>query len=93
MLNSQKHLYKERPVLVEIKRNHICGGKILLKQEFSDGLQISTDIEIFTIPLIIHYYLLRLIKNTTQIFHTLNRNVGFFQVSARGVGIILCINA
>ena len=33
-------------------------GKILLKQ-FSDGLQISMNIKDITIPLIIHYYLLR----------------------------------
>ena len=30
-------------------------GKILLKQEFSDGLQISMNIKDITIPLIIHY--------------------------------------
>ena len=42
-------------------------GKILLKQEFSDGLQISMNIKDITIPLIIHYYLLS-IQNTTQIF-------------------------
>ena len=29
-------------------------GKILLKQEFSDGLQISMNIKDITIPLIIH---------------------------------------
>ena len=40
----------------------------LLKQEFSDGLQISMNIKDITIPLIIHYYLLS-IQNTTQIFH------------------------
>ena len=33
-------------------------GKTLLKQEFSDGLQISMNIKDITIPLIIHYYLL-----------------------------------
>ena len=42
-------------------------GKILLKQEFSDGLQISMNIKDITIPLIIHYYL-QGIQNTTQIF-------------------------
>ena len=41
--------------------------KILLKQEFSDGLQISMNAKDITIPLIIHYYLLS-IQNTTQIF-------------------------
>ena len=40
--------------------------KILLKQEFSDGLQISMNIKDITI-VIIHYYLLS-IQNTTQIF-------------------------
>ena len=40
----------------------------LLKQEFSDGLQISMNIKDITIPLIIHYYLLESIQNTTQIF-------------------------
>ena len=44
---------------VEIKRNHISSIEILLKQEFSDGLQISMNIKDITIPLIIHYYLLR----------------------------------
>ena len=43
-------------------------GKILLKQEFSDGLQISMNIKDITIPLIIyHYYLLRAFR-TLQIF-------------------------
>ena len=36
----------------EIKRNHTPSntGKILLKQEFSDGLQISMNIKDITIP-------------------------------------------
>ena len=38
-------------------------GKILLKQEFSDGLQISMNIKDITIPLIIHYYLLRAFRH------------------------------
>ena len=42
--------------------------KILLKQEFSDGLQISMNIKGLTIPLIIHYYL-QSIQNTTPILH------------------------
>ena len=41
--------------------------KILLKQEFSDGLQISMNIKDITMPLIIHYYLLRAFR-TLQIF-------------------------
>ena len=44
----------------------------MLKQEFSDGLQISMNIKDITIPLIIHYYLLS-IQNTTSF--TLNHNV------------------
>ena len=43
-------------------------GKILLKQEFSDGLQISMNIKAYYYTLIIHYYLLESIQNTTQIF-------------------------
>ena len=36
-------------MIVEIKRNHISNtGKILLKQEFSDGLQISMNIKDIT---------------------------------------------
>ena len=41
--------------------------KILLIQEFSDGLQISMNIKDITILTVIHYYLLRAL-NTTQIF-------------------------
>ena len=48
------------------KSHFTIQGKILLKQEFSDGLQISMNIKDITI-LIIHYYLLS-IQNTTQIF-------------------------
>ena len=44
-------------------------GKILLKQEFSDGLQISMNIKDITIPLIIHYYLLRAFRT----LHNLSR--------------------
>ena len=43
-------------------------GKILLKQEFSDGLQISMNIKDITIPLIIHYYLLRAFRTLHKIF-------------------------
>ena len=42
--------------------------QILLKQEFSDGLQIST-IKDITIPLIIHYYLLRAFRTLHKSFH------------------------
>ena len=44
-------------------------GKILLKQEFPDGLQISMNIKDITIPLIIHYYLLRAFRTLHKSFH------------------------
>ena len=43
-------------------------GKILLKQEFSDGLQISMNIKDITIPLIIHYHCIDSIYNIIQFF-------------------------
>ena len=58
-------------------------GKILLKQEFSDGLQISMNIKDITIPLIIHYYLLRAFRTLHKSFHA-NHNVRFLPVSAPG---------
>ena len=64
------HLIETSCDRLESRGNHILGntGKFLLKQEFSDGLQISMNIKDITIPLIIHYYLLESIQNTTQIF-------------------------
>ena len=67
-------------------RNHFSNtGKILLKQEFSDGLNIHEHKDI-TIPLIIHYYLHESIQNTTQNLSTLNHNVRFLPCQHRGVG-------
>ena len=43
--------------------------KILLKQEFSDGLQISMNIKDITIPLIIHYYLPEHSEHYCKSFH------------------------
>ena len=65
------HLIETSYDKVEIKRNHISAiqGKILLKQEFSDGLQISMNIKDITIPLIIHYYLLRAFRTLHKSFH------------------------
>ena len=40
-----------------------------------------------TIPLIIHYYLLRAFKKTTQIFSTKSKRL-FFRTVIRGVGIM-----
>ena len=70
MLNSQKpHLMETSYDRVEIKRSLLFQQyrKILLKQEFSDGLQISMNAKDITIPLIIHYYLLRALEHY-QIF-------------------------
>ena len=53
----------------------------MLKQEFSDELNIM-NIKDVTIPLIIHYYLLRALEHYTNL-STLNHNVGFFRVSTR----------
>ena len=41
----------------------------LAKAEFSDGLQISMNIKDITIPLIIHYYLLRAFRTLHKSFH------------------------
>ena len=67
--------------------------KILLKQEFSDGLQISMNIKDILMPLIIRYYLLS-IQNTTQIF-PLNHvtSVSFLPCQHRGVGIMQYVYA
>ena len=43
--------------------------KILLKQEFFDGLLTSMNIKDITIPLIIHYYLLRAFRTLHKSFH------------------------
>ena len=72
MLNSQETRDLETSYdRLEIKRNHISAiqGKSLLKQEFSDGLQISMNIKDITIPLIIHYYLLRAFRTLHKSFH------------------------
>ena len=45
-------------------------GKILLQQGFSDGLQISTKTKGITIPLIIHYSLLRTFRTLHKYFRT-----------------------
>ena len=69
MLNSQNTHLIETSYDMTIKKSHFNNtGKILLKQEFSDRLQISMNIKDITIPLIIHYYLLRA-------FRTLHTNL------------------
>ena len=68
--------------------------KILLKQEFSDGLQISMNIkDINTIPLIIHYYLLRAFRTLHKSFHAKSHNVRFLPCQHRGVGIMQYVYA
>ena len=57
MLNSRNASYETSYDELEIKITFPI-LKILLKQEFSDGLQISMNIKDITIPLIIRYYLL-----------------------------------
>ena len=57
--------------------------KILLKQEFSDGLNIHMNAKDITIPLIIHYYLLS-IEDTTNL-STLNHNVRFLPCQHRAL--------
>ena len=56
-------------------------GKILLKQEFSDGLQISMNIKDIAIPLIIHYYLLGAFRTLHKSFRQICIASGFFRVS------------
>ena len=66
--------------------------KILPKQEFSDGLQISMNTKDITMLLIIHYYLLRHSEHYTNL-STLNHNVRFLPCQHRGVGIMQYVYA
>ena len=52
------------------------------------GWQISMNIKDITIPLIIHYYLLRAFRTLSTNLSTLNHNVRLSSVSAPGVGIM-----
>ena len=64
------HLIETSYDRLKSEKSHFSNTrKILLKQEFSDGLQISMNIKDITIPLIIHYCCTESIRqNTTQIF-------------------------
>ena len=63
------HLIETSYDRLKSRKSHFSNtGKILLKQEFSDGLQISMNIR-RTIPLIIHYYLLRAFRTLPKSFH------------------------
>ena len=83
MLNSQEtHLIETSYDRLKSEKSHFNTGKILLKQEFSDGLQISMNIKDITIPLIIHYYLRE--HSEHYRLSTLNHNVRFLPLSAPG---------
>ena len=72
MLNSQKtHLIetsydrlKSREITFQQYRENLARSR-----SFSDGLQISMNIKDITIPLIIHYYLLRAFRTLHKSFH------------------------
>ena len=64
----------------------------LAKASFSDRLQISMNIKDITIPLIIHYYLLRAFR-TLHGNLSLNHNVRFLPCQHRGVGIMQYVYA
>ena len=76
MLNSPKNAHLSKTSYDRLKSREITfsnTGKILLKQEFSGGLQISMNIKDITIPLIIHYYLLRAFRTLHKSFHAKSR--------------------
>ena len=81
-VNSQNtHLTKRPMIGWNQEKSHFSNtGKILLKQEFSDGLQISMNIKDITIPLIIHYYLLRAFRTLHKSFAK-SLTSGFLRVS------------
>ena len=97
MLNSPKrntHLIETSYDRLKSEKSHFSNtGKILLKQEFSDGLQISMNIKDITIPLIIHYTTLRAFRTLLPNLSTLNHNVRFLPCQHRGVGIIQYVYA
>ena len=71
MLNSQEtHLIETSYDRLKSEKSHFSNtGKILLKQEFSDGVQAIHEHKDITIPLIIHYYLLRAFRTLHKSFH------------------------
>ena len=70
MWSQNTHLIETSYDRLKSEKSHFSNtGKILLKQEFSDGLQISMNIKDITIPLIIHYYLLRAFRTLHKSFH------------------------
>ena len=74
MLNSQENTHLIETSYDRLKSREIGilaiiqGKSFEVKQEF-DGLQISMNIKDITIPLIIHYYLLRASRIPHKSFH------------------------
>lgn len=65
-----KHLIETSYNKLKSKKSHFNNtGKILLKQEFSDGLQISRNTKDITMPLITHYYLLKASRKLHRSYH------------------------
>ena len=75
---------KSREITFQQYRENLAG--------VSDGLQISMNIKDITIPLIIHYYLLRAFRTLPNL-STLNHNVRFLPCQHRGVGIMQYVYA
>ena len=72
MLNFQENTHLIETSYDRLKSREITFQQYrvnLAKAEFSDGLQISMNIKDITIPLIIHYYLLRAFRTLHKSFH------------------------
>ena len=76
---------KSREITFQQYRENLAKAGVL------DGLQISMNIKDITIPLIIHYHLLRDPEHYTNL-STPNHNVRFLPCQHRGVGIMQYVN-
>ena len=94
MLNSQNtHLIETSYDSLKSKRNHISAmQKILLKQEFSDGLQIIHEHKRYYYTFDNSLLFTESIQNTTNL-STLNHNVRFLPCQHRGVSIMQYVYA
>ena len=63
------HLIETSYDRLKSRKSHFQQYEEDAKAEFSDGLQISMNIKDITIPLIIHYYLLRAFRTLHKSFH------------------------
>ena len=82
MLNSQNtHLIETSYDRLKSKITFQQYRENLAKAGFSDGLQISMNIKDITIPLIIHYYLLRAFRTLLKSFHAKSQRPVFFPCS------------